>query len=186
MIPEWNEDGLLPPVLPGPGAHLPQNRSPYPAAVSELVERFGGSLDRVIILQGFFDYRAALYAAGVTEGFQWVNGSFVEDVERLERRPPNDLDVVTFFYPPNPRPAGFARLFDNAQMKADFLVDAYGVMLGALLHPQRAREISYWHSMWSFRRDGVGRGFLQVALSPNEDAIAVDELNRKAQREDWL
>lgn len=186
MIPEWNAYGLLPPVLPGPGAHLPENRSPYPAAVSELVERFGGSPARSAILQGFFDYRTALYAAGVTEGFQWLNGSLVERIEQREGRPPNDADVVTFYYPPRSNTAEFLRLFDSAYTTPEFSVDAYGILLGYPLNPERADRVGYWHSMWSFGRDGVGKGFLRVALSPDADAIAVSELNRKAQREGWL
>ena len=185
MIPEWNAFGLLPPVLTGPGAHLPENRSPYPAAVAELVERFGGSPGRAVILRGFFDYRAALYAAGVTDGFQWLNGSLVERIEQREGRPPNDADVVTFYHRPPAITPELRRLFDSGYTRAEFLVDAYGVLLGLPLNSQRAGFISYWHSMWSFGRDGVGKGFLQVALSPAEDAIAVGELNRKAQREGW-
>ena len=37
-------------------------------------------------------YRAALRAVGFDRGFQWLDGSFVED------RVPKDLDVVSFTY----------------------------------------------------------------------------------------
>ncbi|MCF5221032.1 hypothetical protein GIW34_22655, partial [Pseudomonas syringae] len=33
---------------------------------------------------------------GIVSGIQWLNGSFMENVEMLEGRPPNDMDVVTF------------------------------------------------------------------------------------------
>ncbi|WP_414651656.1 DUF6932 family protein [Hafnia paralvei] len=33
---------------------------------------------------------------GLAEGFQWVDGSFTENIELIERRTPNDVDVVTF------------------------------------------------------------------------------------------
>ncbi|WP_426763559.1 DUF6932 family protein [Hafnia paralvei] len=33
---------------------------------------------------------------GLAEGFQWVDGSFTENVELIERRTPNDVDVVIF------------------------------------------------------------------------------------------
>ena len=52
------------------------------------------------ILDGFLRFRELLTQAGFVSGFQWVDGSFLENVEMLENRPPNDLDVVTFYIPP--------------------------------------------------------------------------------------
>jgi hypothetical protein len=32
--------------------------------------------------------------------------------------------------------------------------------------------VSYWHSMWSHRRNGLWKGFVQVDISKDEDDIA--------------
>lgn len=45
---------------------------------------------------GLLDLRAELTLAGKSDGFQWVDGSFTEDVEVQQGRTPNDVDVVTF------------------------------------------------------------------------------------------
>ena len=34
---------------------------------------------------------------GIGSGFQWLDGSFLENVEMTEKRDPGDLDLVTFF-----------------------------------------------------------------------------------------
>lgn len=94
MIPEWNEQGVLPPIRPGAGP-TSADRAPYRVSLQQLVTRFAISPERAAILQGFLNYRAALHAAGIIVGFQWIGGSFVEDIETVEGRAPNDMDVVT-------------------------------------------------------------------------------------------
>jgi hypothetical protein len=63
--------------------------------MSDVVLRFGNSPERIAILDGLLSYRLALTTAGMVDGFQWLDGSFTEDVETLQRRSPNDIDVVT-------------------------------------------------------------------------------------------
>src|SRR5580692_10607499 len=94
-LPPFISSGVLPPHLAG--AASPHDRSPYEATPAEVVARFATSGPRRVILRGYLDYRAALREAGFAEGYQWLDGSFVEDVERTEGRPPNDVDVVTFY-----------------------------------------------------------------------------------------
>ena len=86
--------GVLPPVHPTEAGHGP-NRSPYPITLQELLDRFSTSAERIDVLKGFLSYRAALHAAGIVRGFQWLDGSFMENVERLEDRPPRDMDVIS-------------------------------------------------------------------------------------------
>ena len=176
MIPDWNLAAVLPPVRPGAPGHSP-DRSPYVATLSQTVQRFASSPERVRILRGLLGYRAELKARGITSGFQWLDGSFLEDKESLLGEAPKDVDVVTFF----PLPAGkeetafapeIADLFDHEVTKAKYLVDAYPFVLGRQLEAADVRQISYWYSMWSHRRDGFWKGFVQVALSPEEDAFA--------------
>ncbi|BBE11076.1 hypothetical protein HH1059_14120 [Halorhodospira halochloris] len=98
-IPNWNHQGVLPPYV---GSQTGSDgRSPYPTTLVEVLEHFGTSPERCKVLRGFLDYRQELYSIGVKQGFQWVNGSFAENVEILEERPPEDVDVVTFFAVPS-------------------------------------------------------------------------------------
>ncbi len=99
MIPEWNMAGVLPPVSPGlPGAH--PNRSPYETDLDHVIDQFATSPDRIKMLKGLLDFRLELSKVGITKGFQWLDESFLENVEDLESRSPRDIDVVTFYYLP--------------------------------------------------------------------------------------
>jgi hypothetical protein len=138
----------------------------------DVVERLGVSAERRLILTGLLEYRQALRDAGVLTGFQWLNGSFVEDVEAREERPPNDVDVVTFAALGDEgiqkkRKRDHPVLFDRAQhaiCKATYSVDGYLVDLGFPPH-LLVRETSYWYSMWSHRRgDKLWKGFVQLEL----------------------
>ncbi len=178
-IPAWNAVGLLPPL--DEAQPTSAERSPYVVSLSDFVLRFGQSEERRRLLDGFLRYRKALHAVDLTSGFQWVDGSFLENIELLEARPPNDLDVVTFY----DRPPGQseAELYARAShlipagaaakraLKTNFHVDPYLVYLG--LSPERLVENSaYWYSLWSHRRNREWKGFLQIDLAPLEDAAA--------------
>ena len=110
VIPDWNDQHVIPTVrdVPPEQQGLTENRSPYVATLCEVVKRFANTPERIQLLHGLMDYRDALYAAGVTDGFQWINGSFVEHVEVRDRpdkeRRPYDIDVVTFFHAPDDQP----------------------------------------------------------------------------------
>src|SRR5258707_13269006 len=95
-IPPFDSNSVLPPHLGDP--RLSNEISPYPCSSLELCDRFATSPDRVRILDGFLRLRALLRDHGMTDGFQWVDGSFLEDVENAEHRPPGDIDVVTFYW----------------------------------------------------------------------------------------
>ena len=176
MIPAWNMAGVLPPIPPGqPGPS--SDRSPYRVPLWEVVEQFSSSPNRIAILKGLLDYRTALHQLGLVSGFQWLDGSFMEDVETQESRPPKDIDVVTYFYLPvgETQATLFAKagnLFRNNHVKATYLVDAYPHVLGGPVNDRHVRQISYWYSMWSHRRDGIWKGFIQVDLDSQEDVDA--------------
>ena len=93
-IPPWTSRGVLPSI--DPGDPTGGDRSPYPASLLDVVMRFSTSPERRTILQGLLDYRAALHRMGLVSGFQWLDGSFLENIELLESRSPRDIDVVTF------------------------------------------------------------------------------------------
>jgi hypothetical protein len=169
-IPAWNSLGLLPPI--DPELPISPKRSPYPVTLLDVVMRFSTSPERRSVLTGFLDYRAALHEIGICEGFQWLDGSFLEDVETLERRAPRDMDVVTFMH----TPANFAgtdlAALDPGSAKTLFQVDAYMVELDELELGELVFYSAYWYSMWSHRRNQAWKGFLQIGLPATDDAQA--------------
>ena len=177
MIPAWNSSAVLPPIRPGQMGHSP-DRSPYVATFSEVVQRFGTSQQRINILQGLLEYRKELARLGVLNGFQWLDGSFMENKELLLNAPPNDVDVVTFFSLPHgildqaSFLGGNADLFQPDCSKNRFHVDAYAMVIGDPLQSSDVQQIAYWYSMWSHRRNGMWKGFVQVDISSSEDQIA--------------
>ena len=48
------------------------------------------------LLQGFLNYRKKLHELGLVQGVQWLDGSFVENIEVLESRAPNDCVGLGF------------------------------------------------------------------------------------------
>jgi len=180
-IPAWNGAGVLPPIRPNVFGNSP-DRAPYPADLSSLVDRFAISTERMSILDGLLRFRAALHQVGIVSGFQWFDGSFLEDVETLESRPPRDMDVVTFFYlPPGQDQCSLVqqhgKLFDQRQLKPTYAMDAYFIVLGQPTDQWQVKNVAYWYSMWSHRRDGLWKGFLQIDLDPTQDAAALALLN---------
>ncbi len=181
VLPQWNSAGVLPPVRPEMPGSSPA-RSPYRVTLTAFVDRFTTSRERMAILDGLLRFRGKLHALGIVSGFQWLDGSFLEQIEILESRHPRDMDVVTFFDMPSGedqrsllQKAG--RLFDQKHLKETYAVDGYFSVLGQPVDARQVQSISYWYSMWSHRRDGLWKGFVQVDLDPSQDADARAVLN---------
>ena len=98
-IPEWDDYGLIPSFEEAVPTSL--YRSPYTVSILHLVARFGNTEPRRRLLTGPLNFRAELNRADITQGFQWIDGSFVENVEVTRDRSPADIDVVTFYYTPD-------------------------------------------------------------------------------------
>lgn len=182
-IPDWNSNKVLPPIWPGAQGH-DGHRSPYLVTMAQVCNRFATSSERVAILDGLLRFRADLYKAGITSGFQWLDGSFVEDIESLENRSPKDIDVVTFFNEPSDLDQNqefylehYGALFNQESLKKNYAIDAYFATLGKPTEQWDVQYISYWYSMWSHRRDGLWKGFVQVDLSESQDSEARTILN---------
>jgi hypothetical protein len=118
-------------------------------------------------------------------GFQWLDGSFLEDIEARENRQPKDLDVVTYFFPPDTAAyraaiAKFPVLVDQPGIKREYLLDHYFVNM--VYNPVALVEnFRYWSGLFSHRRDSVWKGMLRVELAtPTDDQAAVDFLRRPA------
>jgi hypothetical protein len=172
VIPFWTGEGVLPPN--NREAPTSSERSPYKIDVSSFVLRFATSQGRKDILKGFLTFRERLYETGIIKGFQWINGSFVENIETIAKRPPNDVDVVTFFYLDEgialtDDSGGHPDFFFPQKAKKEFMVDAYFVQLNSGYPELLVERASYWYSLWSHNRSGQWKGFLEIPLSPKED-----------------
>ncbi|MCK4340650.1 MAG: hypothetical protein KAY37_02860 [Phycisphaerae bacterium] len=181
-IPNWNLQGVLPPI--NSVAPTSTDRSPYAVSLTDLVLRFGTSPDRQTIFTGFLKFRSALHAAGLVDGFQWVNGSFLEDIETTETRNPADIDIVTFYHLPDGETqetviAAAPRLFSRTYTKKAYHVDAYFVHLNGNSPEWLVERSAYWYSMWSHRRNEQWKGYLQIGLSPADDPVAKANLDKK-------
>ncbi len=182
-IPDFDIHGVLPPIRPGVDAS-DFDRSPYRSSVSSFVERFATSTERGEILGGLLRLRSDLRTAGFGEGFQWVDGSFVEDVETSRGRPPGDVDVVSFvrlgdLATARQRVMAAPQIFKPQEAKRHYHVDHYVIQLDRPLDEATASLISYWYSMWSHRReDNRWKGFIQISLA-DDDVSAESELKER-------
>lgn len=180
MIPAWNLQGVIPPIRPGlQGSDA--DRSPYKTPLHTFVDVMGKSHARLDIIDGLLKFRGEIYKLGISSGFQWLNGSFSENVEITEGRHPRDVDVVTFLHIPEGEDEAsiFAKnptLFDHDYVKKTYRVDSYWEILGKPMEAQSIQQISYWYSMWSHRRDGMWKGFVQVDLASAQDSVAEQTL----------
>ena len=185
-IPEWNHSGLLPPFIGSPTSA--GQSSPYSVGLTDLVLRYGDTVFRRTLLTGLLDFRADLHNAGVQQGFQWVNGSFVENTMQRSQHEPNDIDVVTCFRLPDKlKQATLEKanpsLFDPATNKQKYGLDAYFIVLDQANIPFLVKRIVYWHSLWSHNRYHQWKGYLEIDLSDSEDAAARAALDEAAARE---
>lgn len=167
----WNIHGVISPIAEGAGA-TSLNRAPYEIDILTFVKNFSLSNERIEILKKFLYYRTFLYELGVTSGFQWVNGSFTENVELLRQRPPNDIDVVSFIALKTPPD----ELFEHFYIKQKYQVDGYIVDLND--DPEElVKWTAYWYSLWSHQRDtNIWKGFFQIPFSTQDDLKALNYL----------
>ena len=137
----------------------------------EFVRRFAVTDARIIICQGLLDYRGEIRKLGV-HGFQWFDGSFVEDVEKFRpKRPqPEDIDVVTFADFPDLSDPQLVALQDTA--KGTMHVDGYYVSTVAQ-GSWIVEMTAYWFGLFGHRRgDGLWKGMVQVDLGTDDnDAV---------------
>lgn len=167
-IPDFDHNFVLPPHLGDPRG--PEQLSPYPCTTLDLIQRFSTSNERRTILRGFLDFRERLRATGLTDGFQWLDGSFLEDIENNPRelRAPRDLDLVTVYWGYDQAfqktvIATFPEFANPSMAKANFALDHYPFDAG--YSPELTVEYArYWMLLFSHNRDGVWKGMLKIAL----------------------
>ena len=178
-IPGFDYNLVLPPHLGDPVN--PGELSPYPCTTADLCQRFAFSPERRDILGKFLDFRERLRAEGLINGFQWIDGSFLEDVETRETRPPKDLDVVTVYWgydlPFQTRlVTAFPEVANPALAKANYSLDHYPFDAG-YAPAVTLEQTRYWILLFSHNRLGVWKGMLRIELdTPTEDAAARQEI----------
>ena len=181
-IPDFTVSGVLPPYL-GPTPGIAEAMSPYPASLVEIANKMCDSNERKAIMRGLLEYRQQLATVGLQTGFQWLSGSFIEDIETLESRHPKDIDLVTFVHRPTAVRADSdwhafflanQLLLDPRQVKVAFGCDGY--LVGLDEDPTGiVSQTRYWFGLFSHRRGGLWKGMLQVPL-----AVSADDTNALA------
>lgn len=175
-IPAFGINGVLPPYVgaDGPGGK-PEDMSPYVVSALEVVTTLGHTEARKKILRGWLTHRAALRSIGFTQGFQWLDGSFVEEKD------PNDLDILSFLYRPpaaqTPAALGLlmnanAGLFERKDVKSAYKLDAFFVDMNG--NPATLVNFTrYYLGLFSHKRgDDIWKGMLQVNLADTADDAA--------------
>lgn len=180
MIPDHNHMGVLPPFLLGALPHEMGAMAPYRTSFLDLAKKFSTSEERISILKGLIEYRNALRSIGILSGFQWIDGSFVEDCERVRGRPPKDIDLITF----SERPQAFSNiaqwrqfiysrpdLFNPEDSKVKFFCDAYFVDL-AINPIHIVSQTRYWFGLFSHQRDTfLWKGMLEIPITDNDEEV---------------
>jgi len=175
-VPNFTISGTLPPYL-GPTPANAALMSPYQTTLARMAQKLCGSDERREIFRGLLLYRQQLANLGFTDGFQWLSGSFMEDIETLEKRHPEDVDLVTFCH----RPLGVSddaawQTFVGANsnllhwqlVKPVYRCDAYFVDLNTA-PVNVVNQARYWFGLFSHRRTGLWKGLLQIPLSVTQD-----------------
>ncbi len=186
-IPALNQSGVLPPFT-GDDPALEHAMAPYRVSFLELAQRFGTSPHRCSLLKGLVSYRQGLRGVGIERGFQWIDGSFVEDIENSSRqRPPSDIDIVTFSLIPmefrgsqevfDSFVNSNEQLFDCKKSKAIFHCDAYFIDM-AIPAPHLVSYTRYYFGLFSHRRETyLWKGMLEIPLT-SDDSEVTAYLNR--------
>ena len=167
MLPNFNAEGILPPFYGGT-ITTGSSHSPYDTKAVQVVQTLCTSDTRRKIAAGWLGHREGLRQAGVTEGFQWIGGSY------LENREPRDIDVVTFFNATEvASQVGLNKsefmtqhrhLFFTSETKARFLVDAYFVDT-SLPFAAALKQSAFWLNLFSHQRGTrLWKGMLKVDL----------------------
>ena len=182
-IPDFDLDDLLPVFI----REDVNARSPYATDMQELVDKFAVSPERIDILYKFGEYRDILRKIGFIEGFQLINGSFVENCDN-EKGPPRDIDIVNLLR----RPSEYknktdwltfvekhkSTYFDKEYCKTHYFCDSHFIDLD-YLPIDNARRIFYFFGLFSYqRRTNRPKGLLQIDIQDKNDHIAMQQLDR--------
>lgn len=170
-IPDFNHNNVIPPHLGDPTNS--NMISPYKADIMEFCNKFAKSKERINILKGFINFRLDCYKWGINIGFQWIDGSFSENIEISEKRAPHDIDVVTFTGGLSEEKQHeiikhFPAFGYSTQSKPLYYVDHYPVLMD--VNPMLTiNATKYWIQLFSHNRKGVWKGMIEIPLYDKTD-----------------
>lgn len=176
MIPDFDHNLVLPPHKGNPA--LPTDLSPYNCSTKDLCNKFATSPERIEILKNYLTFRENLNTYGLLNGLQWLDGSFLEDIEAQEKRSPRDLDLVTIYWGydipfQTALVTSLPEFADPVLSKARFKLDHYP--FDACFSPLNTLDMArYWAQLFSHNRNSVWKGMLAINLNtPVEDSEAL-------------
>lgn len=183
-LPSYTTNGILPPIAGVDPTDL--ERSPYIVTMTEMVTTFGTTPHRRQLLRNLISYRQLILDGGYTLGLQFLDGSFVENVEAHSGREPKDIDVFSLLHVPHQYaqdPASWsadcfaywATEIQNLPLnKARFKLDTYASLVEEFQLVDLLKYVMYWYSLFSHQRDTFAwKGFVAVLLDPSQDADAL-------------
>jgi len=143
-------------------------------APEDLVAALATSPERKLLLRSLFQYRRTLRELGLA-GYQWIDGSFVENVEQNRGRPPGDIDLVTHVARPEQfvDPAAWEDFLDqNWDALFPEGVGLHCFMLDLMLPPEvLVSQSVYWFGLFSHQRDtALWKGIVQIDLAADDVA----------------
>lgn len=179
-IPDFNHNFVLPPHLGNPvdRSHL----SPYPCSIIELCHKYSFSPERINILRNYVLFRQRMNTMGIIYGFQWLNGSFLEDIENSEGRAPHDLDLVTFCGGLSPNDmaniaSNFPEFIYANLSRTKYSLDHYPIDY-AYKPEVTVEQTRYWLQLFTHNRKSIWKGILRLPLNTSiDDQHALDYLN---------
>jgi hypothetical protein len=151
----------------------------------ELVASLGTTPWRCNLLFGLLNYRKLLTKLGYADGVQFIDGSFVENVELREARDPGDIDVFSFLVRPLQfrndlalwATNGFAdwtkEIADRNRNKVRFLLDTYAIAIDQSTPLSLIDDTIYWYSLFAHKKiTHDWKGFVRIPLNPADDVTA--------------
>jgi hypothetical protein len=188
-LPSFDLRGLLPPFA-GDAAST-ADRSPYWVTMTEFASKMGTTPHRRQLIGNLISYRRMLTNEGYVGGIQFIDGSFVENVEIVANRPPTDIDVFSVLNAPAKYVADVAawqttglpfwqnEIVDRDRNKQRFSLDTYAVLFEerAAQPMNLINDIIYWYGLFSHQRETLAwKGFAGLAIDPVDDQAALLQL----------
>ncbi len=126
---------------------------------------------------------------GYTEGLQFIDGSFVEEIERIQGRPPNDIDVFSLLSAPQKylsdpvawQTSGIAfwkqEVIDRERNKLRLALDTYAILTQEMSLSMLVKDVIYWYGLFAHQRGTFAwKGFTIVPLDVAGDKAALATL----------